>query len=1434
MRSAALNFSSRGRCSLWDYSVNGFFAFKVFILGFLSCFSGISVAGSLNPGKYSNAIFKSLTINDGLSQNFVAAIAQDNLGFMWIGTKDGLNMYDGYRFKVFKHDPFDAFSISDNFIKVIYCDSKGRIWIGTLNGGLNVFDRRSGRFFHFTHNPGDERTLSNNNVQAIVEDINGDIWVGTNTSGLNRLRINDQDAFPDQDNVSISRIKHTIEGFSIENVAILSLISDNNNTLWIGTDQLILAADVSKKEPVYWQVPCSATARSKYITDYPVESESAGRSIFEDEDGEIWMFNRFGLYKYQPDQQLFAQFRLADPEYNLFRCLAATSFSFKGQKEIWISREDRLVIVNAQTGGISEILHDRSRTDGLQRGHLITLFTDRGGTMWIGSNGYGISLFDPYASKFGYPSDFYTEPDGSVISSRDLSIRSFYETEDKDKSLWIGSNSGFFRVNRNTGELKPVTTANGSINDEGLIVYSIAGGKDGTLWLGSSWGLISYDPKTNFSKVYHTGLEDSQEAFDTRISKVYIRNEQIWVLTANSIALFDRDSGTFEHTRYNNEPVNRFKEQVYPCLYEDPEKNFWLGTPNGLQYFRVKTRQLQAYVTDPGNPESLGFNDVRAIVADPFQPGKYLWMATGGGGFSRFDIVDQTFRNFTEKEGLSNNMVYGMLVDGAGFLWMSTNNGLSRFDIKTESFTNYIVSDGLQSNEFNSGAFYKSKNGELFFGGIKGYNYFSPAELEHKQYHSPVVFTAFNLLHEAKEDLLRKLSDDFLNTSKISLPYNLNYFNVEFSSLDYSSSSKKEYSYSFTQKGEQWIDLNDNRYISFTDVKPGIYTLRVRGTNSDGVWSSHESVMSITITRPWWNRNWAYIVYFILIFMATIAIRRYELSRIMLRNRIRIADFEAQKQKEVNLMKSQFFANISHEFRTPLTMIKGPIEQMIDKSDDPEQKQVLKVMHKNAASLLNLINQLLDLSKLENRQYTLSVAPGDISSYLNGLFMSFSSLTRQKNIELNFNEDPAVGSDLIKNNFYFDRDALQKIINNLVSNAVKFTPSHGRIDVGVTLQKNDFDGQVVEIAVSDSGIGIPQEKIPFIYDRFFQVDSSAGKSYEGWGVGLAYVKELMDAHKATISVESQPGKGTAFKLRFPVGRQHYIEDQIVADDDKGMDSLQDADLFECAAYPLKNATNSPFTDSADKPVVLVVEDHPDVRRFVCESLKGEFVVLEAAHASDGLKLANENIPDLIISDVMMPGMDGFEFCEEIKSSEKTSHVPVILLTARASDEDKIQGLETGADDYLTKPFNTKELLARVRNLIENRLLLREKFLSNTVIAPAEISVSSRDRQFMEKLLRLVEANIDNEKFGVEDLAAGSAMSQAQLHRKLKALVNQSANQFIRSVRMHRAKELLEKDAGNIAEIAYMVGYGDPGYFTRTFRTFFGILPSDVRKPSVRN
>ena len=1384
----------------------------------------------LSDLKYNNARFKRITIDDGLSQNFVPAITQDKIGFIWMGTKDGLNMYDGYRFTVYRHDAFDTYSLSDNFVTVIYCDSKGRIWAGTLNGGLNVFDPNARRFYSFQHHPDDSNSVSSNNVLAITEDKNGDIWVGTNTRGLNRLHIKDKETFPFPENVSVTRIKETVDGISLENASILSLTTDSNDRLWIGTDFCILMASISDEEPVFRHIQSRLLSHTTYEASYPVESEFAGRSIFEDKDGEIWMLNRHGLFRFLPGQGIFQQFILADPGYDLFRCLAATSFVNKGEKEIWLCKEDRIVVVNTATGKVSEIIQDTNNNEGLQPGHLISLFVDRSGTMWIGSNGYGVSLFDPYSTKFGYPDDTFITPDNNnIFSSRNLSICSFYTSSEQDANLWIGATSGFYLVNRKESRIKPISTERGLVNDEGLVVYSITGDKNGLLWLGSSWGLISYNPKTGDSKVYGTMLRDNNSDTDTRVAKVWLRNDEIWVLTPNSIALFDKLTGHFEHFRYNDHPVNRFKEMVYPVFHENNTGNFWLGTPDGLQYFNVTTRRFQVYKNDPQNPESLNFNDVRAVLADPFNPGQYLWLATGGGGISRFDINTRTFRSYTEKDGLANRMVYGMLTDDEGSLWLSSNKGLSKFDIKKEEFINYSVSDGLQGNEYNSGAFFKCPDGEMFFGGIKGYNNFFPDMIKHKQFAAPVVFTAFNLLNDTKKDRKTRILDEFLNSGSVHLSHNLNFFNIEFSSLDFSASNKKRYAYSFTRKGEQWIDLEGNRFISFTDVKPGNYTLRVRGTNSDGIRSNNEAVMSIIITKPWWKRNLAYLAYILILTWIIYRLRKYEMARILLQNRIKIADFETKKQKEVNLMKSQFFANISHEFRTPLTLIKGPIEELISATDDFQKQQTLNLMQYNTDKLLNLVNQLLDLSKLENGQYTLEVSRGDVNRFLSGSVMMFSSLAEHKNIRLLFVEDDSINEFKLHEDFYFDRDAMQKIMSNLLSNAIKFTPDGGKITVTTSLHEWKFNEKAFEITIADTGIGIHKDKLPFIYDRFYQVDSSPNRIYEGSGIGLAYVKELVDAHKGTISVESKPDEGTSFKVRFPLGVEYYKNGKVIISD-----KYEPIELNGFIPHIENNNQKKPhilpIISLKDKPIVLVVEDHSEVRQYIMDCLKDSFTMLEAVDGLKGIQIANDTIPDLIISDVMMPGMDGFEFCNKIKSGEKTSHIPVIMLTAKATADDKIHGLGTGADDYLSKPFNTKELLARAKNLIENRRLLREKFSGNTIIKSSEISVSSRDQLFIEKLLKVVEANMDNEKFGVENLSAAVAMSQSQLHRKLKALINQPANHFIRMVRMNRAKELLEKDAGNISEVAYKVGYEDPGYFSKTYKAFFGQLPSEVKMP----
>ena len=539
-------------------------------------------------------------------------------------------------------------------------------------------------------------------------------------------------------------------------------------------------------------------------------------------------------------------------------------------------------------------------------------------------------------------------------------------------------------------------------------------------------------------------------------------------------------------------------------------------------------------------------------------------------------------------------------------------------------------------------------------------------------------------------------------------------------------------------------------------------------------------------------------------------------------------ELETEKLRELDHIKSQFFANISHEFRTPLTLILGPLEQLLVETETEQIRQrKLLLMRSNAQKLKVLINQLLDLSKIESRNYPVKAAKGNLAAFLKGITMSFASQAEQQRITLELNIDPFLESNEFREQFYFDRDIFEKIINNLLSNAFKFTPVHGMIELCVCLLQEKGKNSFLEIAVKDTGPGIPEQKLPYIFDRFYQAGEDSKRDYEGSGIGLAFVKELTKLHYGEVLAKSQPDKGTIFVLRFPLGNDHFKKDEIIGQQSSNdLKSLSTTKTFPALLF---SAQTHPNDSNHGLPLVLVVEDHSEVRFYVREVLQSRFRVKEASNAKEGIKQAETLIPDLIISDVMMPEMNGFAFCKIIKSNELTSHIPLIILTARGDERARLQGFENRVDDYLLKPFSPVELLMRVENLIENRRLLREKFNSKTTIKTSDIIVSSRDQVLMEKLISAVERNIDKIGFSLDDLGKEAGMSRTQLHRKMNALINQTPNQFIRSVRMNRAKELIEKDAGTIAEIAYMVGYDDPGYFSRCFRKFFDKLPSEVRK-----
>jgi len=606
-----------------------------------------------------------------------------------------------------------------------------------------------------------------------------------------------------------------------------------------------------------------------------------------------------------------------------------------------------------------------------------------------------------------------------------------------------------------------------------------------------------------------------------------------------------------------------------------------------------------------------------------------------------------------------------------------------------------------------------------------------------------------------------------------------------------------------------------------------ISSMIISRDDEDKAWSIQESPHIDKKFRFGWKHSLVLSGIFLLAFVVAYRVRRFESSRISLREKMDLASAETAKLRELDLVRSRYFSNISHEIRTPLTLILSAVEKISESSENKETKHSLSVIDINARRLMELMNQLLDLSKLESGAFQIKVTQGNIIRLIDLLILSFNPLAEQKKIRIRSRKKTALSESQSCDHLYFDMDVMEKILANLLFNAIKFTPTGGWVDICAGIHQSRKRSNFLEIVIKDSGIGIPPEKLPFIYERFYQVDNSPGRKFEGAGIGLAYVRELVGVHKGRIVVMSKEHKGTTVRLRLPVDQQAYTSAELLSAFYTQRKSEAHPTVHE--THPCLTEFIEKNTHSQGRHIILIVEDHPEMMRYLRETLKADYITMGASNAVDGLELAQEKIPDLIITDIMMPGMDGYAFCEEIKSNEKTSHIPVIFLTAKTNQTDIIHGLETGADDYLIKPFNTIELKIRVKNMIQSRLTLRKKFTPNTLVKAEEISVTSRDRMFIEKILQLIEENIDNEKFTVELFARSAGMSPSQLHRKLKALTGQSAIQFIRSARMHRAMELLEKNTGNIAETAYKVGFDDPAYFTRTFKAFFGEPPSAIKK-----
>jgi signal transduction histidine kinase/DNA-binding response OmpR family regulator/ligand-binding sensor domain-containing protein len=1332
--------------------------------------------------------YEVISIAQGLSQGMVFATLQDQEGFIWIATKNGLNRYDGYSFKVFTNDPYNENSLSSNTITALYEDSKGHIWAGTENAGLNVYDKKSALFFRIANRAGDGSSLSGNRIRnSIVETNDGKMLVPAQDAGFNVITL--------PENFVEKKSTPVIQRLSLPN---------NDQVHGIGKDKAGAIWISSFNNKVYRFDPANNT----FVL---FDNNRFYNSGYATGDGGIWINSNFFLSDGANVIPLFDTVKIKPG--NLVLNL---------KPEPWIDFHEELFyydISKWQPGkpprwGVDLPITKSSKI-------LFPFLIDRSGMLWTGTKGYGLRKYNLAQSRF----------------SQQVSGFSVRYIVPSDSEILLGAYPYEWRrlvrdsIERNVFErILPGNT-----------IDNVIVSKSGEYWIRTDdEGLFRYNRKTGKlsalpSVLFDAGQGDKQPMLEDR-------DGYIWFPALGG--KFTRINSATGETDSFSINTNRTKpmltKALCTALYEDGNGVFWIGTEQGFAILDFKNDntnlpEITWYSNNATNRNSLNYNHVSCFLDDPIEPEKFIWIGTKGGGLNRLDKNSGDFFHLTTKDGLPNDVVYGILPDSSGNIWGSTNKGifcLVHPDSKTVTnwqFRNFTKTDGLQDDEFNTGAYAILANGNLAFGGVNGLNIFNPAQVLMAGF-SPDVFITDIMINNqllSAGDKTGVLRESIEQTEHITLTWLQDILTLEFSSLDFTAPTQNKYRYQLAGVDKDWVESGHRRSATYLHLPPGNYVFRVQGTNSQGVWSNKIRELRINVLPPWWRTWWAYLCYGILLSLGIWAYFRFTLNRAKLRAQLSFEKLEARRVKEMDTVRTQLYTNITHEFRTPLTIILGMAQQVINKPSEYFDSGMDMII-RNGKNLLKLVNDMLDLSKLETGKMSLQLRNGDMINFLRYIVESFQSLAESQDKQLHFL------SDMDTLHLAYDPEKVRQIVSNLLSNALKFTPEKGNIYISVNEQtpKAEAGKTCLVIRVKDTGIGIPESQMQHIFDRFYQLENSTGKA-EGTGIGLAITKELVKLMDGEIIVKSPPSgstKGTEFTVSLLLTR-------IPETGEDETSPVPDNKHYEKTSAA--SETKLLISDRQDpaKPLVLLVEDNADVVAYTASCLP-DYRLAVGKDGREGVEIAKEIIPDLIITDVMMPFVDGFELCEQLRKDELTSHIPIIMLTAKADIESKLEGLNKGADAYLEKPFNKDELLIRVSKLLELRKNLQQTYLkktgliTSTPLTPAitrtEEIVASKEDEFVKKVREVIERHLDDVDFTVEQLCKTIFMSHSQLHRKLDALTGCSPNKFIRIIRFNKARELLLDPSNSIASVALDCGYSDPGYFARIFKQEHGATPQEWR------
>ena len=1327
---------------------------------------------------------KQFGLEDGLSQVSSNALLRDNSGFIWIATQDGLNKFDGKMFKHFKYNASDSLSISGNLTNRLLEDKTGKIWVGTIGNGLNYYDKKSERF----HRVSLESSKNENEIiSGLEKHHNGTIWVASRVSGLHKLTPIENGSFS-QSNFFPKR-------------ALSAIMLGKNDYLWTGD----LNGTVTK-------LNSNATNPNNPIITLTLEGQILS---FYETDNELLIGSDYGMFIYNFQTKKVKLFELEKDD--KFPTKFVSCFLKAKDGKVWIGTGSGLYLFDPVSKKvIRRIEYKGNSNEGLSNNTVQALLRISDTKILVGTANY-LNVLDFGKLHF---KNISKDKRGRHLLNDNVIFSIFKD----DNDLWIGTSDGGLNLIRNGTPYYFNENQNDPLSITGAVVRAIVKDSENQrLWLATTRGLNmidlkTFDPNNPKFTVFHHDPNDPNTINGDFLKDIALdKDNNVWGGTYGQgiFKLIMSKRHTIEITRFKNESYNSnsLKNDFVQCIEVDKNNTIWIGTQGGLTALKSTENKTEFtnYFKSTNSKRPLSHNSVYDILIDKQNR---IWLGTRHG--LNLFLGNNEFESWTEQKQFPNAVVYSVQNDETDNLWLGTNEGIIKFDPSEESFTQYNVEDGIQSKEFDIHARYRDSDGTIYLGGIAGVTYFHPNNLKNIDTPKTLYFSQLRVKDEIitpKDNDQSFLIHTLSETKNLKFKHNEFPFYLQFSSIDYRLQKNVSYAYKLLPSDVNWNPLKDPE-IQFLNLAPGDYTLLVNGFSRGKEWNQPPLEIKISIAPPWWTTWWAYISYVLILGILSYSFYQFQLDK-------KMALAESTRLRDINQLRNSLYTNITHEFRTPLTVILGMADTLktnLNENELGEAENSIAMIKRNGGNLLQLINELLDLAKLESGTMELQLVQLDIVPFVKYLSESFHSLTEEKHINL------TVYSEIDTLEMDVDTNKITSIITNLLSNAIKFTSESGEIVVHLNrISKNN--SPYFMIKVKDDGFGLSETDLPNIFDRFYQVDASTSRLEEGTGIGLSLVKEFVELMGGTISVKSTLGNGSTFHIQLPITNTAIA----ISDTDSNIEKTF------THHFDAQNKFNRQHLQDPDSklPLALLIEDNKDVAYYLKTCLKEKYQTIHAINGAIGIKMAYNRIPDIIISDVMMPEKNGYEVCSILKTDERTDHIPIILLTAKATVKDRITGLSHGADAYLAKPFIKEELFTRLDQLVLLRKKLLQKFHKDNYNELLVEKGTTPEAKFLQKITKIITNEMNNSNFGTAQLAFKLNLSESQVYRKLKAITDVSTAVHIRSIRLQKAKELLQTTQRTISEVGYDVGFNNPSWFSRAFKDEFGFPPSDLTK-SLKN